>query len=384
MIVVQLVASPFFGGPERQMIGLATALLPDVRTVFCLYRNRGKSQEFRGKLEENGLEYHVLDHDTPHLWSMVSELAKRLRSMSADVLCCHGYKADVVGLLATRRLGLPIVSVSRGWTWETWRVRLYERLDRACLPRMDRVVCVSEGQAIKVRKAGVATGKVTTIRNAIGVERFARPDLPARDELLAMFPRPPQRIVGSAGRLSPEKGFGVLVEAAAIVAAKDSGVAFIHFGDGRLRQSLEARIKELGIADRFVLTGFRGDLDRFLPHWDVLVLPSFTEGLPNVVLESYAAGVPVVATAVGGTPEVVADGVDGYLVPPGDPSALAGRILDILGMGVASKDMGRRGQDRIKTEFTFGAQAQRYRQLFRDLLGEGPSIGTSPEQGTAR
>jgi glycosyltransferase involved in cell wall biosynthesis len=98
------------------------------------------------------------------------------------------------------------------------------------------------------------------------------------------------------------------------------------------------------------------------------VLPSFTEGLPVVVLESYAAGVPVVATAVGGTPEVVTDGVDGYLVSPGDPSALARRIVDVLEMGESRKEMGRRGQERVRAEFTFEAQSKRYRQLFDELL----------------
>ena len=89
------------------------------------------------------------------------------------------------------------------------------------------------------------------------------------------------------------------------------------------------------------------------------MLPSFTEGLPTVVLESYAAGVPVVATAVGGTPEAVADGVDGYLVPPGDPTALARRILDVLKSEDERRAMGQRGRERIRAEFTFDVQARR-------------------------
>jgi glycosyltransferase involved in cell wall biosynthesis len=233
---------------------------------------------------------------------------------------------------------------------------------------MDRVVCVSEGQAVKVRRAGVADDKIAVIRNAIRTDRFERTDPSARAELLAMFPRPPEQIVGAAGRLSPEKGFGVLVEAAALVARSHPGVGFVHFGDGPLRENLSRRIRELGLGERFVLAGFRDDLDRFLPHWDLSVLPSFTEGLPIVVLESYAAGVPVVATAVGGTPEAVADGVDGYLVRPGNPSALAGRILEILAMGEAGKEMGRMGQKRIRAEFTFQQQSERYRKLFQELL----------------
>src|SRR5437660_11632373 len=97
---------------------------------------------------------------------------------------------------------------------------------------------------------------------------------------------------------------------------------------------------------RFILAGHRSDLDGFLPFLDVLVLPSYTEGLPNVVLEASAAGVPVVATAVGGTPEVVEDGVTGYLVPPGDPEALAGRVRDVLAMPDGGRTLGQRGRQR--------------------------------------
>ena len=98
------------------------------------------------------------------------------------------------------------------------------------------------------------------------------------------------------------------------------------------------------------------------------MLPSFTEGLPTVVLESYAAGVPVVATAVGGTPEAVADGVDGYLVPPGDSIALARRILDVLESDDRRREMGRLGRERIRAEFTFDVQALRFQAVCEELV----------------
>jgi glycosyltransferase involved in cell wall biosynthesis len=128
-----------------------------------------------------------------------------------------------------------------------------------------------------------------------------------------------------------------------------------------------------------VLAGFCDDLDQFLPHWDLAVLPSFTEGLPNVVLEAYAAGVPVVATAVGGTPEAVDDGVDGHLVPPGDPSALAERILEMLALDEGRKVMGRRGRERIQAQFTFQAQAARYQALFAELTTGASSPASAPD-----
>ena len=121
------------------------------------------------------------------------------------------------------------------------------------------------------------------------------------------------------GRLSPEKGFDLLVEAAALVVREHPRVGFLLCGDGPERPALARRIAEHGLEGKFVLAGFRTDLERLLPAWDLAVLSSHTEGLPVAVLEALAAGVPVVATAVGGTPEVVEDGVSGYLVPPGGP-----------------------------------------------------------------
>ncbi len=130
----------------------------------------------------------------------------------------------------------------------------------------------------------------------------------------------------------------------------------------------------MGLSSSFALGGFRADLDRFLPFFDLLALPSYTEGMPNVVLEAFAAGVPVVSTAVGGAPEVVEEGVSGFLVPAGDPDALAGRIGDALQSEERLRDMGMQGRQRVHDHFTFAAQARQYRKLFKELRGETPTL----------
>ena len=195
-----------------------------------------------------------------------------------------------------------------------------------------------------------------------------------------MFPRPPSVIVGAAGRLSPEKGFRVLVDAAANVlssplAGLENGgtnsaadVGFVLFGDGPLRGALESQILAHGLQGRFHLAGFHSDLDKYYPHFDLLALPSYTEGLPNVVLEAFAAGVPVVATAVGGTPEAVLHGVNGYLVEAGDSRALAGRIADMLSDPARRREMAANGQRYVRQEFSFARQARDYRQLIESLI----------------
>lgn len=366
MNIVHLTASTFFGGPERQMLGLASALTDDA-SAFISFAESGRCRAFLTRVRREGFEAITLQNDTPHLRSAARELTTNLERLKADVLLCHGYKSNLLGRVAARRRGIPAVAVSRGWTGESWRVRAYEALDRVHLRWMDRVVAVSEAQAAKVRRCGVRPERLQVIHNAIDAERFTSPDPTYDAKLRRLFRAPPARIVGAAGRLSPEKGFEVLVDAAARIRRRDTSVGFVAFGEGACREKLARMIAVLGLDSSFVLTGFRADLDQFLPFFDLFVLPSYTEGLPNVVLESFAAGVPVIATAVGGTPEIVEDGESGFLVPAGDSQALADHILKALACQDGLRDMGLHGRQRVVDHFTFTAQARAYRQLFEEL-----------------
>jgi glycosyltransferase involved in cell wall biosynthesis len=372
--VVHLVASPFLGGIERQTVGLARYLSPRYRSVLLSFPERGLCRPFLDEAGRLGLAASALEYNAPHYRRATNELAGHLRRLRARVLCCHGYKPDVLGWLAGRRVGIPVVAIAHGWTAATLKVRLNEALDRLVLHGMDRVVCVSEGQAARVRRAGVPPRRIVVIRDAIEVERFDDPaPTPAtRAWLAGLFPKPPRLIVGAAGRLSPEKGFHLLVEAARRIARTDLSPGFVLFGDGPLRDDLSRRIAAAGLEGQFLLAGFRSDLDRILPHLDVLVLPSYTEGLPNILLEANAARIPVVATAVGGTPEAVVDGENGYLVPPGDPAALANRIGDLLNDSGSRQAMGRRGRARVEELYTFQGQCRQYEELF-DRLVRPPS-----------
>jgi glycosyltransferase involved in cell wall biosynthesis len=373
MIVVHLTASTFHGGPERQMLGLARALPASVRSVFLSFAEGGRCRHFLGAARQQGCEAVALSNDTPHLRAAVREVRGHLERLRADVLLCHGYKANLLGRLAARGCRVPAVAVSRGWTGECLKVRLYERLDKLHLRWMDRVVCVSEAQAAKVRRCRVRPERLRVIHNSVDPERFAGPDSRYRAKLARYFRQPRSAIVGAAGRLSPEKGFEVLVSAAERVLRRDPSVGFVLFGEGPCRERLVRQIKAAGLGGAFALSGFRADLDQFLPHLDLLVLPSYTEGLPNVVLEACAAGVPVVATAAGGTPEVVEDGLNGYLVPTGDAERLADRIEAVLTAEDRGRTMGFEGRQRVLERFTFPVQAARYLDLFAELCGASAS-----------
>jgi glycosyltransferase involved in cell wall biosynthesis len=366
--LVHLTSSRFFGGPERQMLGLAKALPNDCQTIFASFSEGGRCEAFLDLVRNAGFVGRRLLRDTPHLFAARKEIAALIRKFRADLLLCHGYKADLVGRPAARLVGIPVVAVSRGWTGESFKVRWYDRIDRLFLHRMDRVVCVSERQAEKVRAAGVPDLKVRVIRNAARPDAFRRPDPVMRRHMESLFPSSGSRIVLMAGRLSPDKGVHVLIDAIPAVLAQAPDARFILCGDGVQRPELERQVGSLRLNDVVVFAGFRNDLDSWMPNADLFVLPSFTEGLPNVLLEAHACGVPVVATAVGGTPELVVDGETGLLVPPGDSAALAAGMTQLLRDDFRRRQMGRSAQNRVREQFTFEVQARGYLELFEELM----------------
>jgi glycosyltransferase involved in cell wall biosynthesis len=382
MRIVHLMASPFFGGPERQVLGLARQLPSRFESVFLTFAEGGRCAALLDQVRRHGFDGFALEHNAPRMRRAVREVARRLQEFDADVLCCSGYKPDILGWRAARKVGIPVVSISHGWTAATWKVRLNEMVDRLVIRWMDAVVCVSEAQAAKVRRAGVREERIAVIPNAVGEEAFAPPVAEYAARLRGLFARPPRFIVGAAGRLSPEKGFGHLVEAAAEVVRRGVDAGFVVFGDGPLRHQLTQCIVALGLSERFVLAGFHEDVGRFLPHLDLAVLPSLTEGLPVVVLEALAAGVPVVATAVGGVPEVVDEGVSGTLVAAADAPALADAIAEMFRPEVDRAVLGAAGQRRVQRDFSFAQQSVRYQELFDRIVLAGAT--SAPAQRAPR
>jgi glycosyltransferase involved in cell wall biosynthesis len=174
-------------------------------------------------------------------------------------------------------------------------------------------------------------------------------------------------------RLDPQKGLGDLLEAAARV----PDASFVVAGDGPDRERLGETARSLGLHDRVCFLGHRDDVPDLLRSCDVFVLPSLYEGFPLSVLEAMAAGKPVIATAVGGTPEAVSDGETGFLVPPGDPSALAAAIRAVLSDPVLARRLGSAGRERACRTFSAAEMVRHVVRLYEDILKAPPHVATA-------
>lgn len=367
MNIVQLLASSFFGGPERQVLQLAQHLPADYRTTFLSFSEGGRAGDFLQRVAAAGYDAVELRENWPHVPRTVAEVAEHLRRLEADIVCTNGYKPDLVGWLAARRVGTPLVAIAHGWTGATWKVRLNEMVDRQVLRYFNRVIGVSEAQSEKLRRAGVRPQLVATIPNAIVASGWDRKCDSGRERLEAYFAKPPRLIVVAAGRLSPEKGFDHLIAAAARLASRCPDVGFLLFGGGPLRADLERLIERNKLQAHFVLGGFRDDLDLLLPHADVMALSSLTEGLPVIVLEALAAELPVVATKVGGVPEVIQHEKQGLLVEPGDAAGLAEQIGRLLDDGELRTRLAAQGRRCVVEQFSCELQSRRYQAVFQEL-----------------
>lgn len=364
--IAHLLASNFFGGPEKQLVEHATCLDPsrfELHIVSFLEGNDKNQLLERGG--ERGIPTVGLESRNPFDPTLITRMCKTIRERGVDLLCVHGYKANVVGRIAAWLTGIPVIAISRGWTGESSKIRLYESLDRLFLRLADHVVAVSDGQRKKIVSHGGNPEKISVIRNAINLNDPAATEGAAiRNELKipsdAIF-------VVSAGRLSPEKNYAGMIEVARQVAARRSDVYFAVFGEGTLRVDLEERVRAAGLDGRFLLPGFRNDLQAILAEIDIFMLPSFTEGLPNVVLESFAARKPVVATAVGGTPEVVQDGVSGFLSAPSEVEAMANHVVTLASDSVMRAAMGKAGYSHISKRFSFTQQTKSYERLYETI-----------------
>lgn len=307
------------------------------------------------------VSFHLASVRNPRFLPQFLSLVRHLRRKRPAIVHTYLNTAGVFGLIAARLAGVPHVVTSRRdiGIFRSGRIRALE----AFLSRRwaDRVFCVCEAVARAVRRdEGIPEEKLRVLLNGIDVAGVLAG--PSAREGPVRF-----GIVAAINRV--EKGHREFVEAAAILARMSPSVEFHLVGDGPLRPSLEALGKELGLGDKTIFHGERRDVLEFLDTIDVLVVPSYTEGISNAALEAMAKGLPVVASGVDGNLETVADGETGLLVAPRDPADLARAMQRYAGDRDLRLRHGRAGRERLDRMFTVSRMADRYEGEYGEVQG---------------
>lgn len=292
------------------------------------------------------------------------------RSNEIGVIHTHGYKPNMLCAVVPRG-GIKVVSTVHGWAKQTAgaRGRLYEGLDALSLRRMDRLVAVSEAVRDDLVKRHISRGVVAVIYNGLSLESYdigsAGPSV--RNEYgLAED----AFVIGAVGRLATVKGFEYLIDAIASLTGDIPTCRLIIAGEGPLKEHLARRIAAHRLKGIVKLIGFEGSIVRLLSAIDLFVMPSLSEGLPMALLEAMACRRPVIASAVGGVPEVIVDGENGVLCGPADPQALADCIRHMFSDKARRDRMSVQGKQVVERTFSARAMGNQYKKLYGELLGQ--------------
>jgi len=322
-----------------------------------------------------------LEHAISPWHDLVALLRLRgyLRSAKIQLLHTHSSKAGFLGRFAGRLVGVPaIVHTVHGWSFNDeqpgWKRSLYVMLERLAARWTDKMIVVSA----RNRDKGLALGigrpdQYLVIHSGIDVAEFRTSQRPREEVRRSLGFDPDDIVVGTIACLKPQKAPLDFVRAAAAAHAECPQLRFFIAGDGELRSAVEREVERLGLTDVVRLLGWRHDVPDLLHAMDLFLLTSLFEGLPRAVLQAMAAGIPVIATEVDGTPEVVEQDVTGLLVPPGDPDATAAALVRAAGDADLRKRLVEAAQRRLDDSFEIQRMVGDLDRLYVQLLSERPA-----------
>lgn len=358
------------GGPDKTILNSPRYLEPLGYRMLCGYLtpvgDPGYS-EIINKARQYAAPLITIPDRGPLDWRVVTRLLALCRSEKVSIWHGHDYKTNLLGLLLRRFHPMHLVTTVHGWVRHTTRTPLYYRLDRMCLPRYDRVYCVSSDLYDECRSLGIEDTRCSLIENGIDTTDYQRQtDIQSAKQALGLSTS--RFLIGGVGRLSPEKGFANLIIAVSRLIQSGNDIGIILVGDGDERDRLEQLSRELRIADRVIFTGWQSNVKPCFEAMDVFALSSLREGLPNVVLEAMALGVPAVATRIAGVPRIIRDGINGTLVNPDDCNDLTRAIHELVtnhGLRASYRNAGR---ETVHMRYSFSRRMTKLAQSYNELL----------------
>ena len=357
------------GGPDKTVLNSPRFLKPLGYDSSCLYLRppndigfesiRQRADFWKSPLEE-------IDDRGALDWRIVPKAIEVCRRLKVDIWHGHDYKTNLLGLLVAKRHPMKLVTTVHGWVKHTNKTPLYYKLDRWAIKRYQHVLCVSPDLVEQCKRSGVREDRLQLLENAIDTEQFQRRSSPqeAKQKLGLAQDR---LLVGAAGRLSPEKGFDMLIRCVAAIIAKGIPISLAIIGDVSELYKLQSLIDELGVGENIRLAGFQSDMSQWYEAMDVFALSSLREGLPNVILEAMALETPIVSTKVAGVPRIIKDGVNGLIVPIDDEDAFTSALERLIEDPDLRKELAKAGRAVIERSYSFEYRMRKISEVYDSL-----------------
>jgi glycosyltransferase involved in cell wall biosynthesis len=371
--LLQVVNGLAIGGAEKKLLELVKHL--DKKRYSIIVCSIGQGGPLQKDFEVLDIDVVVCHKRNKFDLSLINKVAHLIRECEIDIVQTTLLLADIVGAFAARWSGRrpPVVSwetVSHGENDILRTKRRHVWAYKAAMKRVDRIVAVSqEIQYSLIERRHIAPEKIELIPYGVDLRKYTRRNgtFDKRGELKIGGDRV---VIGTVARVEPYKGVAYLQQAAVQLVRQHPKIDFLFVGDGSLRKELESEVRALGLAHRIRFLGFRNDVHEIMNVFDIFVLPSLSEGLPNVILEAMASCKPVIASAVGGIPEAIVEGETGLLVPPGDSEAIVAAIKKLLGHNAIALRMGEAGRRRVEQFFSLQREVASFDRLYQKLLSE--------------
>ena len=368
MTVLALLAASEITGPCRGLFQLVEQT-KDKHVTFVLgmflvggHRTAPAIEEARRR----GFHVEILHQRGRYDPRLVMQTLSIIRRVRPAVIQSHGYKSALLSMICRGLTGIPWVAFSHGYTDENYRISVYNRMDRRLLRRADRIVAVSAAMAETFAGNGIPRERLRVVYNAVEPADH-RLDADGSTFRRCCGADSGDLLVGVIGRLSPEKGHSVFIEAFAHVAARLPSARAVLVGDGPERVRLDGLVREMGMAGRIMLAGHQGDVSDVYAAVDLVVIPSWSEGLPNVLLEAMLHGKAVVATEVGGVPEVLRTAGVGWLVKAGDALQLGRAVIEALEDARRRESDGRVGAAYVRAHYSPARRAEHIMNIYREV-----------------
>jgi glycosyltransferase involved in cell wall biosynthesis len=368
------------GGPEKTILfGTERTDRSRFAVTVCYVRDLrdpifGIDDRAR-QLNIDYVEIHERHSFDPTIWP---KLAALVRERQIDIVHSHDYKTDLLALLLGRRLGVLTLSTAHGWTGQSARERyVYYPAGKRLLARFPHVIAVSSDIRNELVRHHMDERRITVILNGIDPAAFTRADSRRTAMRRDLGLQPHDFVMGAVGRLERQKRFDLLLEAFAPLARSRPNLRLVIVGDGSLRGELATLVSRLGLDASCVLAGHRLDIADLHNAFDLFVQSSEYEGTPNAVLEAMAMSTPIVATDVGGTAELAADGVHALLVPPRDVGALRAAMERVTADPDGARTRAAAARRRIETELSFDARTRKLERVYEQLARDRKDVGAT-------